>query len=152
MEDRLLPKEKIPPLHITEVVQWKGKSQYNWFQWCCRSCQSVTVHSSRTASRTGKAWAKQSSDFVNRTVGLLCSGFSKPPKGKTVLCLCPWGTADPWGISRSDRWRDQYKWVIFIASYLLGYGPQEYKAMNIWQISNICWISPLVFIFVSMFN
>ena len=32
MEDRLLPKQQIPPLHVAEMVQWKGKSQYNWFQ------------------------------------------------------------------------------------------------------------------------
>ena len=29
MEDRLLTKQQIPRLHIAEIVQWKGKSQYN---------------------------------------------------------------------------------------------------------------------------
>ena len=42
MEDRLLPKQQIPLLHIADMVQWKGKSQYNWFQQCCRSWQNDT--------------------------------------------------------------------------------------------------------------
>ena len=29
MEDRLLPKQQIPPLHVAEMVQWKGKSNFH---------------------------------------------------------------------------------------------------------------------------
>ena len=32
--------QQVPPLHVAEVIQWKGKSQYTWRQRRRRSCQN----------------------------------------------------------------------------------------------------------------
>ena len=47
MEDGLLPKQQIPPFHVTEMIQSESNSQYGWFQQRRSSCQDVTVYSPR---------------------------------------------------------------------------------------------------------
>ena len=45
MEEKLLPMQQALPLHVTEMIHWKGKSQYTWLipatsqelpERCCR--------------------------------------------------------------------------------------------------------------------
>lgn len=40
-----------PPLHVAEIVQWKGKRQYAWFQRRRRSCQNEAEVYNKTALR-----------------------------------------------------------------------------------------------------
>ena len=37
MEDKLLPMQQVPPLHVADVIQEKGKSPYSLVR---RSCQN----------------------------------------------------------------------------------------------------------------
>lgn len=50
MEKKLLPMQQILPLHVVEMIYWKGRSQYTWFQRRCRSCQKVAEISSELPS------------------------------------------------------------------------------------------------------